>query len=84
MERESFQDFCRTLPACDDKFVRIDVDIVEIREKAVLVEAMTGIHSKRQWLPKSQLAFCDLGRSYGIGLAAKRSWIARNRLWWMV
>lgn len=83
MLREVFNQFCETLPTANDKFVAVDVDIVETREKAVLVESMTGTRAKRQWLPKSQLAALDRGKVFGVGLAVKRSWIARQKLWWM-
>lgn len=83
MLREVLNQFCETLPKADEKFVSVDVDIVETREKAVLVESMTGTHAKRQWLPKSQLAARDRGKVFGFGLAVKRSWIARQKLWWM-
>ena len=84
MLRDAFTEFCQSLPAATDKYLSIDVDVVETREKAVLVESMTGIHAKQVWIPKSQLASRDRGKTFGLGLAIKRSWIARQRLWWMV
>ena len=83
MLQEVFKQFCETLSKADDNFISVDVEIVETREKAVLVESMTGTHAKRQWLPKSQLAALDRGKVFGFGLAVKRSWIARQKLWWM-
>lgn len=83
MLRELHAEFCRTLPTADSNFVPVDVDIVEAREKAILVESMTGIQRKRTWIPRSQIATVDRGAVFGFGLAVKRSWIARFKLWWM-
>lgn len=84
MLRERLDAFCEGLPRATDKHVAVDVDIVHETAKAVLVETMTGAHAKRQWLPKSQLAAVDRGGAFGQGVAVKRSWIARQKLWWMV
>ncbi len=84
MTRESLEQFLSTLPEANDKYLAVDVDIVELRERAILVETMTGIHTKKTWIPKSQVASLDRGRTFGHGLAVKRSWVAMQKLWFMV
>ncbi|WP_417459048.1 hypothetical protein [Kordiimonas sp.] len=82
MNREQTETFLKTLPSAVGRFVTVDVELIEVRDKAVLVEGMTGVHSKRSWLPKSQLAFVDRG-NFGLALAVKRQWVAMKSLWWM-
>jgi hypothetical protein len=83
MTREELTTFLQQLPASTDKHMSVDADIVEVRQKAILVETMTGIHTKRAWLPVSQLASVDRGKVFGLGLAVKRSWIGRQKLWFL-
>lgn len=83
MSREKLNSLCQRLPNAADGFVDIDAEVIEEREKAVLLESMTGTHSKRAWVPVSQLGAKDRGQVFGLGLCVKKSWVSRNKLWWM-
>ncbi|WP_417459067.1 hypothetical protein [Kordiimonas sp.] len=82
MDREQSEKFLKTLAPADSNFVEVGIELIEIREKAVLIESMTGIHAKRVWIPRSQVAFVDRG-NFGLFLAVKRWWVNKENLWWM-
>lgn len=84
MNREETQAVLDTLPLASEKFLAVDAEIIESRPKAVLLATMTGTSEKRTWVPRSQLASLDRGKTFGSVLAIKRSWVAMQKLWWLV
>jgi hypothetical protein len=85
MSREDYENTLRDLGEATDAYAPVadQVEILATTPKAIRIRASCGVVAERAvWLPKSQCA----SRAYGCNgrtLFVKRSWLTRERLWWL-
>ena len=85
MTRDEYEAILEGLGEATDRHVEIphQVEIRRETARALCVSVPNGVANEREvWLPKSQCRSVfrlQVGRS----LAVSRSWLSRERLWWM-
>lgn len=85
MDRQKYEAMIASLQPATDQFRRIreQPEIMSETEKALCLRVPCGVFSEKNiWIPKSQLA-C-LRHPMGNVICIKKSWVHRERLYWMV